>query len=125
LGYVCLHQKAFSDAEVLINQALLIFGELEDIPETADTKFALNKVILERGDKDKAQNALNALLLEYRIMGYQRGVTNTLVMLSKCYQHDSDRKDLASARLREAMLIYEHLENDFEAKACRSLLGTL
>jgi tetratricopeptide (TPR) repeat protein len=125
LGYVCLHQRSFSDAEALFNQALSIFDEIETPFEIANTKFALAKVMFERGDKVKVKIALNALLLEYRTIGYRIMVVDVLVILSKCCGQDSDGKDQASAHLREAVLIYEHLENEAEAKACRSMLGIL
>jgi tetratricopeptide (TPR) repeat protein len=103
LGYVCLHQRSFPDAESLFNQALSIFDDIGDPIGIADTKFALARVMLERGDKDNAGIALNELLLEYRTMEYQIRVAKVLIMLSKCYQQDSDGKGQASAHLREAV----------------------
>jgi tetratricopeptide (TPR) repeat protein len=43
LGYVCLHQKSFSDLQALFNQVLSVFNDIKNPFGIVDTKFALAK----------------------------------------------------------------------------------
>jgi tetratricopeptide (TPR) repeat protein len=122
LGYVRLHERAFGDAEAMFNQALSAFEESEDLRAIVDTKFAITKIMLEMGDKGKAESSLSELLSEYREIGYQKGTAEALVVLSKCYRQLPDHGDRASPCLREAAHIYGQLNNEVEVQACRSIL---
>jgi len=123
LGYVYLHERAFADAEVAFRQALSTL-EAGDVYAIADAKLSIARLYQERGNRDEAREALNALLTEYRTIECQKGIAEVLVELSKLRQGSSDPDNQTHDFIQEAIQIYERLNNDVELRACHSLIET-
>lgn len=81
------------------------------------------QLLFEKGDRREAKEAFEALLVEYRTMDRPKAIAEVLVLLSRFHQGSTGLDNQACEYLQEAIHIYSRLDNDFELRACRSLLG--
>ncbi|MBI4775774.1 MAG: tetratricopeptide repeat protein [Deltaproteobacteria bacterium] len=123
-GLLYFELKKFDEAEKLYREALKDFEKKEDLEGTANLLSNLGTLYYETDQTDKAFEEYQKALTVLRNMNHPLGIAGVLQNLSYIYEKQQKFSE-ATASLKEAREIYEHLQMAKEMETVEQRMVTL